>query len=517
MTAALQLAEKVADLEQQLDTKDQQLRSKNQQISSQQKQIKLLEEMLRYANQKRYGSSSEKSPQQELFDEAEDLDQEEQAESLESSDSISVPAHTRNKKQRVSIPESLEREEIVYDLEDSEKVCPHDGSALKHIGEETHEQLDIIPAEIKVLKHIRKKYACPCCDGYVVTANKPKQPIEKSIAAPGLLAHIAISKYVDALPLYRQTEMFKRIGVELDRTSLANWMIKCGNLIQPLFNRLQDHLLDHKVIHMDETPLQVLNEPGKTAQSKSYMWVMTSHPTHAPIVLYHYSPSRSQEMPNQRLNGYSSALMVDGYSGYQPVCDDQNITRLGCWAHARRKFVDAQSSQGKTKKAGKAEMAIAEIRKLYRIETLAKDMSETERHQLRQDKAKPILDKLKKWLEKSLPTVPPKTALGKALTYLNNQWPYLEKYLEDGGYPIDNNQAENKIRPFVIGRKNWLFTASQAGAHASANLYSLIETAKANHLEPYSYLRKVFTDIPNAETVDDIDQLLPWRFKGVVD
>lgn len=420
-----------------------------------------------------------------------------------------IDTHTRKKKKRVSIPEHLEREDIIHDLPEAEKVCPHDGTPLKCIGEERHEQLDIIPAKIKALRHIRLKYACPCCEQHLVTAKKPKQPIEKSIASPGLLSHVAVSKYADALPLYRQTAMFKRIGVELDRTSLANWMIKCGQLVQPLFNRLQDYLLEQNLIHMDETTLQVLNEPGKTAQSKSYMWCMTAD-VHGPsVVLYHYADSRRQEIPNALLSGYRGGLMVDVYNGYQPACDKEGITRLGCWAHARRKFVDAQKAQT-NKKAGKADQAIADIQKLYRIEKEAKGLSPEERYQLRQEKAKPIIEKMRKWLEKSLTQVPPKTLIGKALTYLDNQWRHLIQYLEKGDYPIDNNRAENVICPFVVGRKNWLFSNSQAGAHDSANLYSLIETAKAQNLEPYSYLREVFTRLPNAQTLEDIDALLPW-------
>ena len=504
MNAAPELLEKVSSLESELDIK-------NKQIRSQKAQIKVLEEQLRLATQKQYGSSSEKdvSPQQNLFNEAEEII-ELDSDDVEQEESVDVPAHTRKKKKRISIPEKLEREEVVHDLPESEKVCPQDGAELTCIGEATHEQLEIIPAKIKVLKHIRKKYACPCCESHLVTAKKPKQPIEKSIAAPGLLAYIATSKYDDALPLYRQTEMFKRIGVELDRTTMANWMIKCGQLVQPLINRLQDHLLEQSVIHMDETPLQVLKVPGKEAQSKSYMWLMTANCYLKPLVLYHYSSSRGQETPNTILSDYRGTLMVDGYSGYQPICEANGIKRLGCWAHARRKFVEAQKAQGKTKKAGRADQAIAQIKKLYQIESLAKDLTPQERYQLRQEKAKPILDKLKTWLDKGLNQVPPKTAIGKAFTYCINQWSYLIQYVEDGAYPIDNNFAENKIRPFVIGRKNWLFSNSQAGANASANLYSLIETAKANSLEPYAYLRKVFTDLPNAETIEDIDALLPW-------
>lgn len=510
MNAAPKLLEENAELKQKVSHQEQQ-------IQTQKHRIQILEEMLRLVKIKQFGASSEKdtSLQQPLFNEAEDdlVQTDDDLDDVQASEEVAVPAHTRKKQKRVSIPDTLEREERIYDLSDEEKVCPHDGAALKCIGEETHEQLDVIPAQMKAIRHIRKKYACPCCDGYLVTAKKPKQAIEKSIASPGLLAYVATNKYADALPLYRQTEMFKRIGVELDRTSLANWMIKCGELIQPLFNRLQDHLLEQQVIHMDETPVQVLNEPGKAAQTKSYMWVMATQKIATPVVLYHYSPSRSQETPNALLSGYQCALIVDGYAGYQPACDHEGITRLGCWAHARRYFIDAQKAQGKhkNKKPGRADRAINEIKKLYQIEALAKDLSPEERYQLRQDKAKPILDKLKAWLEKSLLQVPPKTAIGKALAYLDNQWPHLIQYLKDGAYPIDNNLAENKIRPFVIGRKNWLFSKSQAGARASANLYSLIETAKANDQEPYTYLRKIFTDLPNAESVEEIDALLPWR------
>ncbi len=480
-------------------------------VVSQKQRIKYLEELLLLSRQRQFGASSEKHPaQQNLFNEAEEIEDSDEESSEE--ETISVPAHTRQRKRRVSIPEDIEREEIIHDLPESEKHCPHDGTALKCIGEETHEQLDIIPAKIKALKHIRKKYACPCCEGYIVTAKKPKQPIEKSIASPGLLAYIVIRKYMDALPLYRQATIFSRIGVELDRSSLANWMIKCGVLVQLLINRILECLLEHNIIHMDETQVQVLNEPGKTAQSQSYMWVMASQVGTSPAVLYHYSPSRSQDTPNRLLEDYRGALMVDGYNGYQPICTTNKLTRLGCWAHARRKFVEAKNAQGK-KKTGRADYALTEIQKLYRLEQKIKDLPPDKRYEQRQKIAKTIIDKLHTWLTKSLPQVPPKTAIGKAFTYLSNQWTYLIQYLENGEYPIDNNRAENTIRPFVIGRKNWLFSNSQAGAKASANLYSLIETAKANGLEPYAYLKTVFTQLPNAESLEDVDALLPWNYK----
>jgi len=485
------------------------------QLDHQRQEIHQLKELVHSLTHRQFGTSSEKNPdQQQLFDEAENAaDNDEPI--LDDSEALTLPSRQRKNKKRMSIPDWVEREEIIHDLPESEKVCPHDGSTLKCIGEETHEQLDIIPAHIKALRHIRKKYACPCCEGYLVTAPKPKQPIEKSIASPGLLTHIILGKYADALPLYRQTAIYKRLGIELDRSSLANWMIRCGGLLQPLINLLQDHMLEQGVVHMDETPVQVLNEPGKTAQSQSYMWVMASASHSSPAILFNYSASRSQETPNRLLADYCGALMVDGYVGYKKIGESPSIQRLGCWAHARRKFVEAQRTQPK-KKQGRADYALAQIQKLYAIEKQMKDQPPDKRYEARQSKSARIIEHLRQWLDKSLLQVAPKTALGKALTYMNNQWERLTGYIDDGGYPIDNNRAENAIRPFVIGRKNWLFSQSQSGAKASANIYSLIETAKACDVNLYDYFKAVLTQLPNASSLEDVEKLLPWEFKKAV-
>jgi transposase len=352
-------------------------------------------------------------------------------------------------------------------------------------------------------------YACSCCESHIVTATKPKQPIEKSIASPGLLAYVAIQKYADAMPLYRQSDMFKRIGIDLDRANMANWMVKCGELVQPLINLLIDHLHRQPYLHLDETTLQVLDEPGKAAQSKSYMWVMTGS-QHPPACVFHYADNRGQQVPLQLLSEDNTAIMVDGYEWYQKACDDYGIIRLGCWAHARRKFKEAMDVQPKGK-TGKANQGLAFIQKLYAIERRIKDEPPDSRYAIRQAEAKPILDDLKEWMEKSLLAVPPKMAIGKALVYLNNQWDRLVRYIDDGQYPIDNNAAERTIRPFTIGRKNWMFSKSQAGATASANLYSLVETAKANKVNAYEYLRLVFAHLPNAKSVEEVEQLLPWN------
>lgn len=508
------------DLQKIVADKDDIISRQEKSLHAKEKRIRILEEYILSLQQKQFGSSSEKHDviQAELvFTDAEDHAEGETPEQVDafSDEPIIVAEHKRQKK-RTSIPADLPRLEIIHDLPADQKNCPHDGTALKQIGFESHEQLDIIPASVRVLHHKRLKYACPCCEKHIVTASKPAQPIEKSIASPGLLAHIAIQKYADALPLYRQGEIFKRIGVELDTTTLANWMIRCGALVQPLINLLHEKILEQSVLHADETRVQVLNEIDKAPQSNSYMWVLRSVQSTCAAVLYRYEPTRSGKAAAELLRDYRGALMVDGYSGYNAVCEKQSITRLGCWAHARRKFIDAQKIQ-KAGKTGKADQAIAFIQQLYGIEKAIKDKTTEEKYQIRQAQSLPVLQKIKIWLDKSLSHAPPQSLIGKALHYLHEQWPELIRYVESGDYPIDNNAAENAIRPFVIGRKNWIFSTSPKGATASANLYSVIETAKANGLEPYAYLRKIFTALPQATSVEQIEALLPWNVKAAVD
>ena len=488
------------------------LNAQEDELQARAERIRQLEEIIRTFQRKTYAGTSEQldSNQRGLFNEAEDV-----AAADAEQPEVTVKPHTRQRRGRPALPADLPREEIVHDLAEADKICPHDGTALEQIGQETSEQLDIVPAKVKVIRHVRLKYACPCCEGHVATAAKPAQPLGKSVAAPGLLAYIATAKYVDALPLYRQIQQFARLGVELDRTTLANWMVRCGALVQPLINRLTEQILEHRVVGMDETTVQVLDEPGKPAQSTSYMWVMGAGPPDQRLLVYHYEASRCGSVPIDRLDGFEGALMVDGYPGYAAACRTHGITRLGCWAHVRRKFFDAAKLQPKGK-TGRPDQALAMIGKLYRVERNARDLDPAHRHQLRQDQARPVLDQLQAWLTKTLPRVAPKTKLGKALHYLQAQWPALVRYLDDGRYPIDNNAIENAIRPFAIGRKNWMFSKSPAGAVASANLYSLIETAKGHSIEPYAYLRHVFKELPLAETVDDIDALLPHAVKGVV-
>jgi transposase len=506
----------VAELQQEIEQLKAEVTAHDSQIIHLKSYIEQLEQALILSRVQRFGPSSEKDAAKQilLFNEAEaSADSLDGDAAADDSEVLNIAGHSRRKRGRKPLPESLPRVYVIHDLPEADKVCAVHGVALEVAGEKTSEQLDIVPATVQVLRHIRKQYTCPCCDNGMVTAQKPTDPIPKSNASPGTLAAIGVYKYVDGLPLYRQVEMLRRIGIDLDRGTMANWMIKGGVLVQPLINLLRDQLLSESIVHLDETPVQVLKEPGKSAQSQSYMWVQASTSgAKAPVILFDYDTSRSGSVPKRLLPDYSGAIMVDGYDGYDAVCRQGQVDRLGCWAHARRKFVEA-GKVGKSKST-KSDYALKLIGILYKIERDIKDLSPEARYRQRLDRAKPIIDKLHEWLVKTRPTVPPKLALGQALQYLHNQWPRLIRYLEDGAYPIDNNRVENAIRPFVIGRKGWLFSTSVDGAKASANLYSLVETAKANGLNPYAYLKQVFTDLPNTETVEEIEALLPWHVSG---
>lgn len=508
----LLLAEHVAR-NAQLETDKASLAHQHSQLEFDNAQLKvrvvILQEQLNLALARRYAARSEKlSPDQvRLFDEAE-VDAVAAEREVPDADSVRIAAHTRTRRGRQPLPDTLPRLDMLHELPASERYCDRDGAPLTAIGTVISEQLDIIPAQIRVLRHIRQQYACTC-GRCIKTALLPAQPIPKSLASPGLLAHVVVSKYQDALPLYRQETILRRIGVELPRATLANWMIEAGQLVQPLINLLRDRLLAYDLVQMDETPVQVLKEPGKSAPSKSYLWLQRGGPPDTPVILFDYDPGRGAEVPLRLLEGFQGYLQTDGYAGYHAVVCAHQLTHVGCFAHARRKFDEALKAQGKHPRPGLAHQGLAWIQKLYGVEKTVRDVSPEERHAYRRQHAEPLLKALRAWLEESLPKVPPATATGKALHYLHNEWPKLVRYLDDGRLEIDNNQAENAIRPFVLGRKNWLFSDSVKGVKASANLYSLIETAKANQLEPYTYLRHLFTELPKANTVEAIEALLP--------
>lgn len=486
-------------------------------LDEQQAEIDLLREQLRLLVHKRFGQSSEKTPEEQLrlFNEAEASADEFEGEEPEAR--IPVKGHTRARKGRRPLPESLPRVEVIHDLPEAEKICPHDGHVLKKIGQDTNEQLDFIPAKIQVIRHVRLKYACPECEQGVKIAPLPPQPIPKSMASPNLLAHVAVSKYADALPLYRQSKIFARSGIDLPRTTLANWMIRIGQLVQPLINLLRDEMLSGPYIQCDETRYQVLREDGKTARSQSYLWAQRGGSRDHPVILFNYDPSRSGEVPARLFEGYSGYLQTDGYKGYGAVCAaNPEIRRVGCMAHARRKFDEALKAQEHgtqrskvAKLLSRAQQGLSYIRRLYRIEKKIRNRSAEERQAARQERAQPILNEMKEWLTESKKQVPPRSLTGQALGYLSDQWEFLIRYVEDGRLEIDNNLIENAIRPFVLGRKNWLFSATVRGAESSANIYSLIETAKANRLEPYRYLCHVLAELPKAQSLEEIEALMP--------
>lgn len=478
------------------------------------KENDLLREQISLLRAQLYGKKSEKGKvsdavQIPLFDMPEP-EVEPEAEEME------VPAHRRKKPGRKKLPESLPRVEIVHDIPEEEKVCGC-GKSLERIGEDVSEKLDIIPAVIRVIRHVRPKYACRQCEGLetegptVKIATPPPQIIPKSIVTAGLLAYILTGKFCDALPFYRQEGQFRRLGVDISRTNMCNWAMKASEIIQPLISLLKQEIRSGPLINIDETTVQVLKEPGRAATSKSYMWVCRGGPPERPALIYHYAPSRSSEVARSLLAGYHGVVQTDGYVGYDFLDHIKEVEHAGCLAHARRKFTDADKARGKKAKPGSIDIALKYIRGIYAVESKArkKNLSGDDLLDYRKQHAKPILDDFFKWLSKKSLQVPPKSLLGKAISYTLKQWERLIVYLDHPSMTPDNNMAENAIRPFCVGRKNWLFSGTPDGAKASADLYSLIETAKANNLEPYKYLRYLFEKLPFAENEDDYKALLP--------
>ena len=498
-----------------IQEKDAQIAVRDARIAELTRKAELLQEQLNLAIARRYSARSEKGPsaQRGLFDEAE-VEAEREALAAEEPPVIErvVAGHIRRARgYRKPLPAALPRIDILHELPEDERRGP-DGQPMRVIGEEVTEQLDIVPATIRVLRHVRLKYGWGEDEASgVQIAPLPPQPLPKTMASPGLLAHIVVSKYQDALPLYRQEQILTRIGVDLPRATLARWMVRVGtDLIQPLINLLRDQLLASGLISMDETPVQVLKEPGKTAESQSYLWVQRGGPPHAPIILFDYDPSRSREVPLRLLASFTGILQTDGYAAYCEAVRVYGLTHAGCLAHARRKFDEVIKAQGRHPKKGLAEEALAQIQKLYAVEKAARTMTPEDRQRHRETHARPLWETLHTWLSLHRTGVPPQSALGKALGYLHNEWDKLVVYLTDGRIEIDNNKTENALRPFCLGRKNWIFSDTVAGVKASANLYGLIETAKASGLEPYHYLRRIFTDLPKAQTLEDLEALLPY-------
>lgn len=475
-----------------------------------QENLELKEKVARLERQI-FGTSSEQLPVAEA-----DLP----AQPAESGPETAAPNVEQMQKPRTSaggrkpLPAHLPRERITYEIPAHERFCPCCQGMIHPIDVEVTEQLTVIPAKFKVVQHARQKYVCRHCDKFVV-APGPKHLIEKSsYASPDFLAHVACSKYQYGLPFYRQEAIFEQSGIPINRTTLANLMVGCTDRLVALHETLRQELLRQDAIHADETTIQVLKEEGRKPQTTSYLWLYRSREDALqPIVLFEYTPTRAGIHPQRFLDAdgkqpFTGFLQVDGYKGYNGL---SGVTRVGCMVHVRRKFVDAIKVLPSQAAGSPAQFAVELIGKLYDIERRIKGLPHRIRYKVRQEESVPLLREFKAWLDEMQPKVTPKGGLGAAIRYALEQWPAVSRYVDDGRLSIDNNIAERDIKAVVIGRKNWLFADSVDGAHANAIMYSLVQTAKANAIDPFTYLRYVIGKMPTLSTANDMQALLPWN------
>lgn len=489
-----------------------------------------LEEINRYRRQ-RFGRSAEPHPSEGgVFNEAEagveapvDTgapcdDDAREPETSDADDSIAgdtsenADEPRKAKKRRPRLSPSLPRNVITVTLPPEELVCNGCNQPMHVMGEEVREELELIPAHVQVTRYVREKYGCRHCEQYGTTGCVKVAPpvtalIPKSYATPSLVAQIIVNKFQFALPLYRQEALFTGLDIPLSRQTQSQWLLKVSDRLKPLRALMHDALLAQPLIFADETPLNVLSQ----ASCLSYMWlygtgsdVRDAEDTTPHLVLYDYQDTRSGRCPAEFLAGYTGYLQVDGYAGYHST----EAKLVGCMAHARRKFEEARRAQPNAK-VGKVVWALSLIQKLYRIEKACQGSPPEDVYRRRQSESLPLMEEFGQWLSKT--EVLPKGYLGKAIGYCQKQWPKLMRYLEDGRLSIDNNRAERAIKPFVIGRKNWLFANTEAGAHASALLYSLVETARINGLNPYDYLLALLTALKSPDADIDWERLLPWN------
>lgn len=489
-----------------------------QQIEELTAKLNWYEEQFRLSQQKRFGSSSEKTnlDQLSIFNEAEKESRPEKEEPT-----IEEITYKRRKSKGLNKKsfEDLPVEVIEYDLGEEEKTCPECGSPLHKMSKEVRRELKVIPAEVKIVEHVCYVYACRQCEKNntftpIVQAKMPNPVLKGSFVSPSLLAYVMDRKYSEAVPLYRQEQQFKKFGIDLSRQNLANWIIHgANNWLKFIYDRMHTYLLNEPIIHADETVMQVLDEEGKKPTSKSYMWLYATGVYSPPIFLYEYQPSRAKKHPKEFLKGFNGFLQTDGYPGYNSV---ENVTLVGCFAHARRGFADALKAlpDDSTLARTNAEEGIEFCNKLFKLEKEFKkeNLSPEERYKQRLEKSRPVLKDFLSWLKEKEKQTLPKSSLGKAISYCLNQWDKLEAFMLDGRCEISNNRAERAIKPFVIGRKNFLFSKSPKGAQASAVVYSIIETAKANNLNPFYYLTYLFEKLPNIDldNLEELDNLLPW-------
>jgi transposase len=407
---------------------------------------------------------------------------------------------------RRPLPDHLPREDAVHE---PACLCPRCGGALRKLGEDVTEELEYVPSHFKVIRHVRPKLSCRTCEA-VVQAPMPSRPIERGLAGPGLLAHVLVSKYADHLPLYRQSEIYAREGVDLDRSTLAGWVGATAALLRPLVDALAREVMAADKLHADDTPVPVLAPgTGKTKTGRLWVYVRDDRPhggPRPPAALFRYTSDRKGEHPREHLKPFAGALQADGYAGFDRLYGER-IVEVACWAHVRRKFHDVHAANG----SPIALEALQRIGALYGVEDDVRGQPPDERCRVRQARAGPLLDQLRMWLDATLPKLSGKSELAGAIRYARTRWPALLRYRDDGRLEIDNNAAERALRGIALGRKNWLFAGSDKGGERAASIYSLIETAKLNGLDPEAYLRDVFARIAD-HPVSRVDELLPWRW-----
>lgn len=483
-------------------------------IEALQAKVTHYEELFRLNQHQKFAASSEQTNPEQLsfFNEAEKA-------SAQKSEEPHTEVILRNRKNGRSKSrktyDDLPVEEVHYTLSEDQMDCPNCEGTLHEMKTEIRRELKIIPAQVKVVHHIRQVYACRYCDkegteGTIVRAPMPKSLMPGSMVSPSLLAFIMERKYNQHLPLYRQEKVFENFGIDISRQNMAAWiMYGANNWLRPLYERMHVFLKNELVVHADESPLKVIDEKKN---SKGYMWLYASAKSAMhPMFLYDYQSSRSQKNPQKFLEGFSGYLQTDGYSGYNAV---ENVTQVGCLAHARRKFNDALKALPEDAELSrtKSSEGLRFCNQIYHYEKQYMNLTPEERFKKRQEAVKPVLDAWRSWLEEQNRCTLPKSKLGEAVKYCLNQWDKLINFMLDGHIAVDNNLAERAIKPFVIGRKNYLFSRSPKGAQASAMSYSIIETAKANKLNPFFYLTYLFKQLPNIDIEDDkaLDALLPW-------
>ncbi len=470
--------------------------------------VEFLREKFILAMRKKYGPSADQVVG-ELFNEAEVTESFEEAFPGSSQE---LGGSKQRKKKRPAIPDNFPKQQEIHDLEEAQKFCPHDGAQLREMGVETTQEVSYTPSRIKVIEHVYKKYCCSECDSYIASAPRIKRAIPGIIGAPDLLAYIAVAKYIDHLPLYRQEAILDRNGFSITRATMAAWMIKLGEVLIPISNLLFDQVINSPVVQCDETPVRVLTVNGTKTTKKSYFWAMTAPSHKHRIVYYEYDSTRSSSVPKRLFADYKGFIQVDGYGGYDAYFRGNDAaTRVACMAHIRRNFTDYLKIIPKDERAKHPAFKIKDrIDRLYAIEDAIRGRPPDERHAVRREKSRPLFNELEKFIEAEATALAPRSKYGDALAYAKSELPLLRNYLDHGFIEIDNNLVENSIRPIALGKKNWLFSETDVGADASARIYTILRTAVLNGLNPINYLTEVLEKIPYCETANEFEQLLPF-------